>query len=41
MANDYDAVLIVSFGGPEQRDEVMPFLERVLRGRRVPRARML
>jgi len=41
MPNDYDAVLIVSFGGPEQRDEVMPFLERVLRGRRVPRARIL
>ena len=41
MTNDYDAVLVLSFGGPERRDEVMPFLERVLRGRRVPRARML
>ncbi|NJR12968.1 hypothetical protein HC776_03755, partial [bacterium] len=37
----YDAVLIVSFGGPEGRDEVMPFLENVLRGRNVPQARML
>src|SRR5687767_12473973 len=38
---DYDALLIVSFGGPEGMDEVMPFLENVLRGRNVPRERML
>lgn len=31
-AHDYDAVLIVSFGGPEGPDEVMPFLDNVLRG---------
>ncbi len=37
----YDAVLLVSFGGPEKRDDVMPFLENVLRGRNVPRERML
>jgi ferrochelatase len=37
----YDAVLVVSFGGPEGRDEVLPFLENVLRGRSVPRERML
>ncbi len=37
----YDAVLIVSFGGPEGPDEVIPFLENVLRGRNVPRERML
>lgn len=37
----YDAVLVVSFGGPEGPDEVMPFLENVLRGRNVPRERML
>ena len=36
----YDALLIVSFGGPEGMDEVMPFLENVLRGRNVPRERM-
>ncbi len=36
----YDAILIVSFGGPESMDEVMPFLENVLRGRDVPRERM-
>jgi protoporphyrin/coproporphyrin ferrochelatase len=38
---NYDAILIVSFGGPESRDEVIPFLENVLRGRNVPRERML
>src|SRR5260370_9911064 len=37
----YDAVLIVSFGGPERREDVIPFLENVLRGRNVPRERML
>jgi ferrochelatase len=37
----YDAILVVSFGGPESKDEVMPFLENVLRGRNVPRERML
>lgn len=37
----YQAVLVVSFGGPEGRDDVMPFLENVLRGRNVPRERML
>jgi ferrochelatase len=41
MGGSYDAVLIVSFGGPEGRDEVLPFLENVLRGRNVPRERML
>lgn len=37
----YDAVLIVSFGGPESREDVIPFLENVLRGRNVPHERML
>lgn len=37
----YDALLIVSFGGPEKREDVIPFLENVLRGRNVPRERML
>lgn len=42
MQNDsqYDALLVVSFGGPEGMDDVMPFLENVLRGRNVPRERM-
>lgn len=37
----YDAFLLVSFGGPEGPDDVMPFLENVLRGKNVPRERML
>lgn len=37
----YDALLVVSFGGPEGPDEVLPFLENVLRGKPVPRERML
>jgi len=37
----FDAVLVLSFGGPEQPDDVIPFLENVLRGRNVPRERML
>jgi protoporphyrin/coproporphyrin ferrochelatase len=38
---NYDAILVVSFGGPESEEEVIPFLENVLRGRNVPRERML
>src|SRR5882762_8555978 len=41
MSNQYDAIVIVSFGGPEGMDDVIPFLENVLRGRNVPRERML
>jgi protoporphyrin/coproporphyrin ferrochelatase len=37
----YDALLVVSFGGPEKHEDVIPFLENVLRGRNVPRERML
>lgn len=40
-ANRYDALLLVSFGGPEGPDDVLPFLENVLRGKNVPRERML
>ena len=38
---NYDAILVVSFGGPESSDDVIPFLENVLRGKNVPRERML
>jgi ferrochelatase len=41
MAQAYDAFLLVSFGGPEGPGDVVPFLENVLRGRNVPRERML
>ena len=36
----YDAFLLVSFGGPEGPDDVMPFLENVTRGRGVPPERL-
>lgn len=37
----YDAILVLSFGGPEKREDVIPFLENVLRGKPVPRERLL
>jgi ferrochelatase len=37
----YDALLLVSFGGPEAPEDVLPFLENVTRGRGVPRERLL
>lgn len=37
----YDALLFFSFGGPEKHEDVIPFLENVLRGKNVPRERML
>jgi ferrochelatase len=36
----YDAFLLVSFGGPEGPDDVMPFLRNVTRGRGVPDERL-
>lgn len=44
MATDnlsYDALLVVSFGGPEKQEDVMPFLDNVLLGKNVPRERMI
>ncbi len=39
-AQAYDALLVLSFGGPEDMDEVMPFLENVSQGRNIPRERL-
>jgi ferrochelatase len=36
----YDALLLVSFGGPEHPDDVLPFLANVTRGRGVPPERL-
>ena len=36
----FDAILLLSFGGPEGPDDVMPFLENVTRGRGIPRERL-
>ena len=40
MTNNYDALLLVSFGGPEGPDDVAPFLANVTRGRDVPAERL-
>jgi ferrochelatase len=39
-ASTFDAVLVLSFGGPEHPDDVMPFLRNVTRGRDVPDERL-
>ncbi|TNM31752.1 ferrochelatase [Streptomyces sedi] len=39
-AQPYDALLLLSFGGPEGPDDVLPFLENVTRGRGIPRERL-
>jgi ferrochelatase len=41
LPTQYDAILIVGFGGPERREDVLPFLENVTRGRNIPRERLL
>ncbi len=37
----YDALVLLSFGGPEAPEEVVPFLENVTRGRGIPRERLV
>jgi len=37
----YDALLLLSFGGPEKPEDVVPFLENVTRGRGIPRERLV
>jgi ferrochelatase len=39
-AKTYDALLVVSFGGPDKPEDVMPFLQNVTRGRNIPPARL-
>lgn len=41
VPSPFDAVLIIAFGGPAGPSDVMPFLENVVRGRRVPQSRLL
>jgi ferrochelatase len=41
VSPEYDALLLLSFGGPEGPEDVLPFLENVVRGRGVPRERLL
>lgn len=40
MASSFDAVVMISFGGPGGPDEIRPFLQNVVRGRRIPPARI-
>ena len=40
MLNPFDAVLVVAFGGPQGPADIRPFLENVLRGRRVAPGRI-
>ena len=40
MTAPYDAILLVSFGGPEGPNDVIPFLENVTAGRNIPRDRL-
>jgi ferrochelatase len=39
--SSFDAVLLLSFGGPEAPEQVMPFLERVTAGRGIPPERLV
>ncbi len=41
QSTDFDAFLLVSFGGPEAPDHVLPYLDNVLAGKNVPEARKL
>jgi protoporphyrin/coproporphyrin ferrochelatase len=40
LSGPYDAILILSFGGPEGPEDVIPFMENVTRGRGIPRERL-
>ena len=40
MTRPYDALLLVSFGGPEKPDDVIPFLRNVTAGRDIPDERL-
>ena len=39
-ADPYDALLIVSFGGPNRPEDVVPFLRNVVRGKNIPESRL-
>ena len=37
----YDAVILLSFGGPEQPEDVLPFMRNVTRGKGIPEERLV
>ena len=41
MTTSHDALLVLSFGGPEKMQDVIPFLENVTRGKHISRQRLL
>ncbi len=40
MSDRYDAIVLISFGGPRMPDDVMPFLRNVTKGRGIPEERL-
>src|SRR5258708_8563457 len=40
MAQPYQAVLLIAFGGPTSPEEIRPFLTRVTKGARIPPERL-
>ncbi len=40
MSHDFDAVLLIGYGGPESTEEIRPFLKRVAEGRPIPEERL-
>lgn len=40
MSSDFDAILMLGYGGPEKMDDVMPFLKNISRGRPIPEDRL-
>ena len=40
MKSQLDHILLIGFGGPESREEVMPFLRQVTAGKEIPEARL-
>jgi ferrochelatase len=41
LSQSYDAVVVLSFGGPEGPEDVLPFLQNVTRGRNIPESRLI
>ncbi|MPZ18621.1 MAG: ferrochelatase [Luteitalea sp.] len=40
VSKPFDAVLLIAFGGPQRRDDIRPFLQNVVRGRKIPPERL-
>lgn len=40
MSSDFDAIIMLGYGGPEKMDDVMPFLKNISRGRPIPEDRL-